>query len=110
MPQLFADLCLGPQGFLCLVMSGSDAEFIRKSIASGTLGRVGTPNVQADVDARRRIVCSPFLRIMQNGEVRTVDASVGHERDVTSEENTELVLRSGWRRPCWQFSWRQFQG
>ena len=53
MPQLFADLCLDPQGFLCLVMSGSDAEFIRKSIASGTVARVGTSQVQADVDAKK---------------------------------------------------------
>ena len=37
MPQLFQGRCHGPQGFLCLVMSGNDVEFM-KLIAEGTLG------------------------------------------------------------------------
>ena len=57
-----------------VTVTGGDAEFIKKSIASGMLGSAEASKIQADVDTKK--TGGMFLRITQNGEVCTVDASV----------------------------------
>ena len=52
---------------------------ILKPIAGGTLGRVETSKVQADVDAKKTDTLFP-----------SVDASVVHEGDVTSDWTEEV--------------------
>merc|ERR1719502_2362435 len=57
-----------------ITVTGGDAEFIKKSIATGMLGGAEAAKIQADVDTKK--TGGMYLRITQNGEVCTVDASV----------------------------------
>merc|ERR1712137_572085 len=55
-------------------MGGGDAEFIKASIKSGMMGGAEAEKIKADVDTKK--TGGMYLRITQNGDVCTVDASV----------------------------------
>lgn len=57
-----------------ITITGGDAEFVKKAIASGMLGDAEGKKINADVDAKK--TGGMYLRITQRGEVCTVDASV----------------------------------
>jgi len=57
-----------------ITLTGGDAEFIKKAIATGMLGGAEAKKIQADVDTKK--TGGMYLRITQRGDVCTVDASV----------------------------------
>jgi len=57
-----------------ITLTGGDAEFVKKAIATGMLGNAEAKKIQADVEAKK--TGGMYLRITQKGDVCTVDASV----------------------------------
>jgi len=57
-----------------ITVTGGDAEFVKKAIASGMLGDAEGKKIKADVDSKK--TGGMYLRITQRGDVCTVDASV----------------------------------
>jgi len=57
-----------------ITCSGGDAAFIKESIAQGLLGAAEAGKIEADTDVKK--TGGMFLRITQDGEDATVDASV----------------------------------
>jgi len=57
-----------------ITLTGGDAEFVKKAVASGMLGSAEGKKIQADVDTKK--TGGMYLGITQRGDICTVDASV----------------------------------